>query len=807
MIFSFTILAIMKKRYFLFLFLIHYTVTFGQLGFCTGSKGAPVFKENFGSGTNYGPQLAAGVTNYTYVSSGFPNDGQYTLNYRTNLIPNSQNWHYSLDHTPDNEPDGTNGKSLIVNASNTPGQFYRRMVTGLCSNTTFEFSAWLLNVYNAASGGCPGNGIPINVTFEIWNSSDTVLLQSGNTGNINGTTTPIWTQYGLVFTMPAGQSAVILKMRNNGSGGCGNDLAIDDIAFSSCGDYSSITNTTMAGNSISICLNETITNNTLQVITSGSSSYFYQWQESTDNINYTDITGQNAATFSIPTLATTTYYRVKVAQDIININNNFCSTLSDIFSILVSPLPNAPVSNGNQTACSNSTTSLNVNVNANESVNWYNVATGGSILLGNSTSYTPSTVGTYYAESINANGCESNTRTAVTLEPAITVSNSGNTTICSGESLAISLSAPVANATFSWTVSQTGVSGATNGNGTTISQTLTTTGNTSGTVIYTITPSLNGCNGTPENITVTVNPSQTIILEFPSIPSIYCIGVTAPTLPSISSNGIAGTWNPNTIDTSISGTTTYIFTPQTTTCTTISPYLIDITVDTGFTPNFTDISFCLGANAPILNSVSPNGISGVWNPSTIDNTVSSSYTFTPDAGQCAVPQTIQTNIIQATLTDISYTTSAAFSQNQIITVLATANGNYLYQLDQGPFQENNVFQNVSSGLHTITVIDANGCSLPLTEEVLIIDYPYFFTPNGDGYNDTWNITAMNTLSNANISIFDRYGKLIKQIVSNSIGWDGTFNGQQLPASDYWFTIDFVENGNPKSFNAHFSLKR
>ena len=155
---------------------------------------------------------------------------------------------------------------------------------------------------------------------------------------------------------------------------------------------------------------------------------------------------------------------------------------------------------------------------------------------------------------------------------------------------------------------------------------------------------------------------------------------------------------------------------------------------------------------------------------TIDNTVSSSYTFTPDAGQCAVPQTIQTNIIQATLTDISYTTSAAFSQNQIITVLATANGNYLYQLDQGPFQENNVFQNVSSGLHTITVIDANGCSSPLSEDVLIIDYPYFFTPNGDGYKDTWNITAMNTLSNANISIFDRYGKLINQITSNSLGW-------------------------------------
>lgn len=807
MFFSFTIITIMKKRYFLFLLSIHYTVTFGQLGFCTGSKGAPIFTENFGSGTNYGPQLAAGVTNYTYVSSGFPNDGQYTLNYRTDLIPNSQNWHYSLDHTPDNEPNGTNGKSLIVNASNTPGQFYRRVVTGLCSNTTFEFSAWLMNIYNAASGGCAATGIPINVTFEIWNASDTVLLQSGSTGNINGTTTPIWTQYGLVFTMPAGQSAVILKMRNNGSGGCGNDLAIDDIAFSSCGDYSTINNTAIGGNSITICPNETITNNTLQVTTAGSSTYFYQWQESTDNITYTDITGQNAVTFSIPTLATTTYYRVKIAQDIANINNNFCSTLSDIYSVIVSPLPNAPISNGNQIACANSTTSLSVTVNANESVNWYDAATGGSLLMANSNSYTPVTIGTYYAESINTTGCKSVTRTAVTLAPMITVSSSGTTTICSGDTTAISLSASVANTTFSWTVATNNIEGAVAGNGTTITQTLTTSSNTPETVTYTITPSLNGCDGTPENITVTVNPSLTITLVFPSIPSIYCIGATAPTLLITSTNGVSGTWSPDTIDTSVAGTVTYDFTPDAIPCTTFSPYSVTVTVDSGFTPNFSELSFCLGTTPPLLSSVSPNGISGSWIPSIIDNMVSGSYTFTPDGGQCAVPQTIQTTVLEPTLTGITFTTSAAFSENQIITVLATANGNYLYQLDEGSFQENNVFQNVSSGLHTITVIDANGCSGSLSEEVLIIDYPNFFTPNGDGYNDTWNITAANTLTESKIFIFDRYGKLIKQIASNGSGWDGTFNGEHLPSTDYWFTIDFVENGSPQTFKSHFSLKR
>ena len=114
----------MKKHYILFFFLLNYTFAFSQLSFCTGSKGAPIFFEDFGSGSNYGPALPSGVTNYSYVNSGFPNDGEYTLYNRTNLIPN--NWLYSSDFTPDNQPNGLDGKCLIVNASNTPGQFYKK---------------------------------------------------------------------------------------------------------------------------------------------------------------------------------------------------------------------------------------------------------------------------------------------------------------------------------------------------------------------------------------------------------------------------------------------------------------------------------------------------------------------------------------------------------------------------------------------------------------------------------------------------------------------------------------------------------
>lgn len=800
------------KEFYFFTVLIFYSAfSFGQLGFCNGSSGAPIFLENFGSGLDYGPALPAGVTNYSYVNTGFPQDGQYTLFHRTNIIPNSSNWHFSLDRTPDNEPDGINGKCLIVNASNTPGQFYRRTVTGLCSNTRFEFSAWLLNIYNAASGGCPGTGIPINVTFEIWDQTDTILLRSGNTGNIAGTSTPIWNQFGLVFTMPAGQTSVILKMRNNGSGGCGNDLAIDDIMFRACGENSAIINTATTGNAMTVCQNSSITNPNLQVATTGSISHVYQWQQSTDNINFTDIPGENTANYTIPNITNTTYYRVKVAQDIANLNNPFCSTFSDIYSVVFIPLPNAPISNGDQRFCTNQATSLSVSVLAGETVNWYDSPTNGNLLLANSTTFTLTNIGTYYAEAVTtSSGCRSNTRTAVTLLPAISVTYSGPTTLCTNTNTAISLVASDVNATLNWTASSTDVTGFSNGSGTNINQTLQYNGTTSGTVTYVVTPILNGCAGTPETIVVTVTPATNITLVFPPITTTYCLNATPEILPSSSSNTapITGTWSPSTIDTSTSGTTTYTFTPQVGSCQNILPYQINITVGNNFSPDFpSTISLCSGETPPILATTSPNGISGTWSPTVIDNLTSGNYTFTPNLGSCANPQTIAVTILESQLQSFSYSVSGAFTDNQSITITAIPSANYYYQLDNGALQESPIFENVSPGNHIITVLDRNGCGYFLSEEVLILNYPNYFTPNNDGINDFWTISGMSIFENWKISIFDRFGKLITQLSSSNLAWDGTFNGSKLPSTDYWFLIEYEEDGIRKSFRSNFSLIR
>ncbi|WP_189343032.1 T9SS type B sorting domain-containing protein, partial [Winogradskyella epiphytica] len=130
----------------------------------------------------------------------------------------------------------------------------------------------------------------------------------------------------------------------------------------------------------------------------------------------------------------------------------------------------------------------------------------------------------------------------------------------------------------------------------------------------------------------------------------------------------------------------------------------------------------------------------------------------------------------------------AFGDNNVIEAVATGVGGiggvFEYSLDGGPWQDEGVFSNVSAGSHYITARDRNGCGLT-TETVFVLDYPLYFTPNGDGNNDTWNIEGIG--ANAKIYIFDRYGKLLKQLSPTGEGWDGTFNGNSMPTSDYWFT--------------------
>ena len=92
-------------------------------------------------------------------------------------------------------------------------------------------------------------------------------------------------------------------------------------------------------------------------------------------------------------------------------------------------------------------------------------------------------------------------------------------------------------------------------------------------------------------------------------------------------------------------------------------------------------------------------------------------------------------------------------------------------------------------------------------QIFVIQFPKFFTTNGDGVNATWIIKGTNKefyQPNSSINIFNRFGKLMTQILIDSQGWNGTYNGKTMPSNDYWFVAKL---SNGKEYRGHFALVR
>ena len=147
------------------------------------------------------------------------------------------------------------------------------------------------------------------------------------------------------------------------------------------------------------------------------------------------------------------------------------------------------------------------------------------------------------------------------------------------------------------------------------------------------------------------------------------------------------------------------------------------------------------------------------------------------------------------------------SENNTVSIQVSGEGDYEFALDlsNSLYQDQNVFTNVLPGFHTVYVRDKNECGI-VDKIVSVIGFPKYFTPNHDGYNDTWQVYGVSAQFQPNsvIYIFDRFGKLLKQLDPKGSGWDGTFNGNPLPTSDYWFSVT-LDDG--RIFNGHFTLKQ
>jgi gliding motility-associated-like protein len=201
-----------------------------------------------------------------------------------------------------------------------------------------------------------------------------------------------------------------------------------------------------------------------------------------------------------------------------------------------------------------------------------------------------------------------------------------------------------------------------------------------------------------------------------------------------------------------------------------------------------------------------NAIAGETN-STLTINTAGLYTVQVTNNQ-GCPRTRTFTVVASDKAKITEVKIVDLAESNSITVgVAASLGNYVYALDDenGSYQTDNFFANVSAGIHTIYVKDLNGCGIE-SREVAVLGIPNFFTPNNDGNNDYWNIKGANASFNSNtiVYIFDRYGKLVKQISPQTQGWNGTFNGQPMPASDYWYSIQ-LEDG--RVVNGHFALKR
>lgn len=175
---------------------------------------------------------------------------------------------------------------------------------------------------------------------------------------------------------------------------------------------------------------------------------------------------------------------------------------------------------------------------------------------------------------------------------------------------------------------------------------------------------------------------------------------------------------------------------------------------------------------------------------------------------CFAERTV--NVIFSSPPEVSDIEIEYLNDDNTVTVLTTSQGNLEFQIDENPTQGHPVFKNVLPGRHTIRVRDLNGCG-EVTEEIVIVGFPKFFTPNGDHTNEFWNVEGLEILENPVISIYDRYGKLLYQMNENSSGWDGTLNGVPVAATDYWFKLTYTDGTGQtttaKYINSHFSIKR
>ena len=396
----------------------------------------------------------------------------------------------------------------------------------------------------------------------------------------------------------------------------------------------------------------------------------------------------------------------------ITANEGSCQGPVTPITITVNPIPAVTPSTVLQSVCSGSVSPIQLNSNVAGTVfNWnvvQNNVTGASNGTGNSIAQVLTTTSNNIGEAVYSvtpavGGCPGIPMlVTVRVNPIpVATANAAVTTICSSSTTDITLTSSIAGTTFSWTVIQTGIFGASPGSGTTIAQTLTTVNSTQETVIYTITPTFNGCSGAPITVTLIVNPKPEV---FGSAAATICSG-ESPNIslfPSIAATTFA--WTVNAINvtgaqtgtgvvindlltaTPNLGTAIYSVTPTANGCSG-TPLLVTITVNPAPAPQINDGVICVDQatsvsfqnyiiDTQLSNAIYDfawyfNGviINGATN-TTYEATQAGTYTVIVSNSATGCQSVVTQAVVTASFPGTSITTieSMAFSDNATITV-------------------------------------------------------------------------------------------------------------------------------------------
>jgi gliding motility-associated-like protein len=322
-----------------------------------------------------------------------------------------------------------------------------------------------------------------------------------------------------------------------------------------------------------------------------------------------------------------------------------------------------------------------------------------------------------------------------------------------------------------------------------------------------------GCESNRKSVTATINITPTTPTA--TLPTVSRCGAGSVTLEAISNIGtiswfttaIGGTslyTGTNFLTPVISANTTYYAQASNNGCINTNRTAVNVVIYTP--PQVTDeeILICEFEKKTIDAGIA--GMTYKWNTgeTTQKIEITTAGIFTVDVTSLSPENCTSTKKITVTEHLIPKIDRIDVDGTKVIIYLNKEENYYEYSVDGINFQDSNLFYDVPGGLQTAYVREKNGCGV-VTQNFIVLVFPAFFTPNNDSYNDLWEVTGMENYPQAQVTIFDRYGKLLAQLNFSKMSWDGTFNKTPLPASDYWYVLK-IDDTKP-IFRGHFSLKR